>query len=104
MLLAHCDEEVVSDTAMRGSGTWWCAPVVAATAEPLGGFQAITTALTGATWDCHTQVARLVAGTEQRRRSSPARSRRLFAMRMALHSEGSYEEVLVLISERAGFG
>jgi hypothetical protein len=37
--------------------------------------------------------------TEQRRRSLPARSVVYFAMGMALHSEGSYEDVLALISD-----
>src|SRR5680860_124392 len=37
--------------------------------------------------------------TEQRRRSLPARSMAYFAMGMALHSEGSYEDVLALISD-----
>src|SRR5699024_7920470 len=36
---------------------------------------------------------------EQRRRSLPARSVAYFAMGMALHSEGSYEDVLALISD-----
>jgi len=37
--------------------------------------------------------------TEQRRRSLPARSMVYFAMGMALHCEGSYEDVLALISD-----
>jgi len=37
--------------------------------------------------------------TEQRSRSLPARSMAYFAMGMALHSEGSYEDVLALISD-----
>jgi len=37
--------------------------------------------------------------TEQRRRALPARSMAYFAMGMALHSEGSYEDVLALISD-----
>lgn len=37
--------------------------------------------------------------TEQRRRSLPARSMAYFAMGMALHSEGSYQDVLALISD-----
>ena len=37
--------------------------------------------------------------TEQRRRSLPARSMVYFAMGMALHSEGSYEDVLAMISD-----
>lgn len=37
--------------------------------------------------------------TEQRRRSLPARSVAYFAMGMALHSDGSYEDVLALISD-----
>src|SRR5665811_1902357 len=37
--------------------------------------------------------------TEKRRRSLPARSMVYFAMGMALHSEGSYEDVLALISD-----
>lgn len=37
--------------------------------------------------------------TGQRRRSLPARSMAYFAMGMALHSEGSYEDVLALISD-----
>ena len=37
--------------------------------------------------------------TEQRRRSLPARSMAYFSMGMALHSEGSYEDVLALISD-----
>lgn len=37
--------------------------------------------------------------TERRRRSLPARSMAYFAMGMALHSEGSYEDVLALISD-----
>ncbi len=37
--------------------------------------------------------------TEQRRRSLPARSMAYFAMGMALHSDGSYEDVLALISD-----
>ena len=41
--------------------------------------------------------------TEQRRRSLPARSMVYFAMGMALHSEGSYEDVLALISDGLGW-
>ena len=37
--------------------------------------------------------------TEQRRRSLPARSMAYFSMGMALHSDGSYENVLALISD-----
>ena len=37
--------------------------------------------------------------TEQRRRSLPARSMAYFAMGMALHSDGAYEDVLALISD-----
>jgi hypothetical protein len=37
--------------------------------------------------------------TEKRRRSLPARSVAYFAMGMALHSEGSYEDVLAMISD-----
>jgi hypothetical protein len=37
--------------------------------------------------------------TEQRRRSLPARSMAYFAVGMALHSDGSYEDVLALISD-----
>lgn len=37
--------------------------------------------------------------TEQRRRSLPARAVAYFAMGMALHSDGSYEDVLALISD-----
>jgi hypothetical protein len=37
--------------------------------------------------------------TEQRRRSLPARSVAYFAMGMALHADGSYEDVLALISD-----
>ena len=37
--------------------------------------------------------------TEQRSRSLPARSMAYFAMGMAMHSEGSYEDVLALISD-----
>src|ERR1035437_3181998 len=37
--------------------------------------------------------------TEQRRRSLPARSLAYFAMGMALHCEGSYEDVLAMISD-----
>src|SRR5665811_942667 len=37
--------------------------------------------------------------TEQRRRSLPARSMAYLAMGMALHSEGSYEDVLALICD-----
>lgn len=37
--------------------------------------------------------------TEQRRRSLPARSVVYFAMGMALHSEGSYEDVLALVTD-----
>ena len=37
--------------------------------------------------------------TEQRSRSLPARSMAYFAMGMALHSEGSYDDVLALISD-----
>src|SRR5665647_3012346 len=37
--------------------------------------------------------------TEQRRRSLPGRSMVYFAMGMALHSEGSYQDVLALISD-----
>ncbi|MFN2617794.1 MAG: transposase domain-containing protein, partial [Thermoleophilaceae bacterium] len=47
-------------------------------------------------------VDEVVAGcgrTEQRRRSLPARSMAYFAMGMALHSEGSYEDVLALVSD-----
>lgn len=36
---------------------------------------------------------------EQRYRSLPARSVAYFAMGMALHSDGSYEDVLALISD-----
>lgn len=41
--------------------------------------------------------------TELRRRSLPARSMAYFAMGMALHSEGSYEDVLALISDGAAW-
>jgi len=41
--------------------------------------------------------------TEQRRRSLPARSMAYFAMGMALYSEGSYEDVLALISDGLGW-
>jgi hypothetical protein len=47
-------------------------------------------------------VDEVIAGcgrTEQRRRSLPARSVAYFAMGMALHAEGSYEDVLALISD-----
>lgn len=47
-------------------------------------------------------VDAVIAGcgrTEQRRRSLPARSVAYFAMGMALHAEGSYEDVLALISD-----
>ena len=47
-------------------------------------------------------VDEVIAGcgrTEQRRRSLPARSMAYFAMGMALHSDGSYEDVLALISD-----
>ncbi len=47
-------------------------------------------------------VDAVIAGcgrTEQRRRALPARSMAYFAMGMALHSEGSYEDVLALISD-----
>ena len=47
-------------------------------------------------------VDRVIAGcgrTEQRRRSLPARSMAYFAMGMAMHSDGSYEDVLALISD-----
>lgn len=37
--------------------------------------------------------------TEQRRRSLPARSVAYFAMGMALHADGSYEDVLALVSD-----
>ena len=37
--------------------------------------------------------------TEQRSRSLPARVRASFAMGMALHSEGSYEDVLALMTD-----
>jgi hypothetical protein len=37
--------------------------------------------------------------TEQRRRSLPARSMAYFAMGMAMHADGSYEDVLALISD-----
>ena len=37
--------------------------------------------------------------TEQRRRSLPARSMAYFSIGMALHSEGSYEDVLALITD-----
>src|ERR1035437_3891914 len=37
--------------------------------------------------------------TEKRRRSLPARSMAYFAMGMALHSEGSYEDVLAMICD-----
>ena len=37
--------------------------------------------------------------TEQRRRSLPARSMAYFAMGMALHAEGSYEDVLALVTD-----
>ena len=42
--------------------------------------------------------------TEQRRRSLPARSMAYFSMGMALHSEGSYEDVLALISDGLALG
>jgi len=41
--------------------------------------------------------------TELRRRSLPARSMAYFAMGMALHSEGSYQDVLALISDGVGW-
>lgn len=41
--------------------------------------------------------------TELRRRSLPARSMAYFAMGMALHSKGSYEDVLALISDGAAW-
>ena len=47
-------------------------------------------------------VDEVIAGcgrTEQRSRSLPARSMAYFAMGMALHSEGSYEDVLALITD-----
>jgi len=47
-------------------------------------------------------VDEVIAGcgrTEQRHRSLPARSMAYFVMGMALHSEGSYEDVLALISD-----
>jgi hypothetical protein len=47
-------------------------------------------------------VDSVIAGcgrTEQRRRSLPARSMAYFAMGMALHCDGSYEDVLALISD-----
>lgn len=47
-------------------------------------------------------VDEVIAGcgrTEQRRRSLPARSVAYFAMGMALHADGSYEDVLALISD-----
>jgi len=47
-------------------------------------------------------VDRVIAAcgrTEQRRRSLPARSMAYFAMGMAMHSDGSYEDVLALISD-----
>ena len=37
--------------------------------------------------------------TEQRRRSLPARSMAYFAMGMALHSEGSYEDIMSLLTD-----
>ena len=37
--------------------------------------------------------------TEQRRRSLPARAVAYFAMGMALHSDGSYEDVLALVTD-----
>ena len=37
--------------------------------------------------------------TKQRRRSLPSRSMAYFAMGMALHFDGSYEDVLALISD-----
>ena len=40
---------------------------------------------------------------EQRCRLLPARSMGFFAMRVALHAEGSYEDVLALISEGLGW-
>lgn len=45
------------------------------------------------------EVIAVCGRTEQRRRSLPARSMAYFAMGMALHSEGSYEDVLALISD-----
>ena len=45
------------------------------------------------------EVIAAVGRTEKRRRSLPARSMVYFAMGMALHSEGSYEDVLALISD-----
>ena len=51
-------------------------------------------------------VDAVIAGcgrTEQRRRSLPARSMAYFAMGMALHSEGSYEDVLALITDGAAW-
>lgn len=47
-------------------------------------------------------VDEVIAGcgrTEQRRRSLPARTVAYFAMGMALHSEGSYEDVLALMTD-----
>ena len=45
------------------------------------------------------EVIAAAGRTERRRRSLPARSMVYFAMGMALHSEGSYEDVLALISD-----
>ena len=49
-----------------------------------------------------TLVDEVVAGcgrTEQRNRSLPARSMAYFSIGMALHSEGSYEDVLALLTD-----
>ncbi len=43
-----------------------------------------------------------VGRTEQRHRSLPARVMAYFAVRMALHSEGSYEDVLGLLTDGLG--
>ena len=47
-------------------------------------------------------VDEVVAGcgrTEQRNRSLPARAMAYFSIGMALHSEGSYEDVLALLTD-----
>jgi hypothetical protein len=45
------------------------------------------------------EVIAVTGRTEQRHRSLPARTMAYFAVGMALHSEGSYEDVLGLLTD-----
>jgi hypothetical protein len=49
------------------------------------------------------EVIAEVGRTEQRHRSLPARTMAYFALGMALHSEGSYEDVLALLTDGLGW-